>query len=60
MSAGEYANGDPEAWTIVDGKLYLNYSMEFRNDVFRKAPEQLIGNANYNWDKNRDQLRNNL
>ena len=60
VSAGEYADGDPKAWTIIDGKLYLNYSMKFRDDVFRKAPEQLIGNANYNWGKNRDQLRNNL
>ncbi len=60
VSVGEYADGDPEAWTIVEGKLYLNYNVNYRDDVWRKAPEQLIGNANYNWEKNRDQLRNNL
>lgn len=26
VSQGYTANGDPEAWRIVNGKLYLNYS----------------------------------
>ena len=26
MSQGYTASGDPEAWSIVNGKLYLNYS----------------------------------
>lgn len=26
MAAGEFAGVDPEAWKIVDGKLYLGYS----------------------------------
>jgi YHS domain-containing protein len=26
VAHGYTANGDPEVWTIVDGKLYLNYS----------------------------------
>jgi hypothetical protein len=26
VSRGYTADIDPEAWTIVDGKLYLNYS----------------------------------
>ena len=26
VAHGYTANGDPEAWRIVDGKLYLNYS----------------------------------
>jgi YHS domain-containing protein len=26
VAHGYTANGDPEAWTIVDGRLYLNYS----------------------------------
>ncbi len=30
MSKGAIASTDPEAWTIVDGKLYLNYSVNVR------------------------------
>ncbi len=59
LASGEFADADPEAWTIVDGKLYLNNTKDFRV-VWRKAPEAHIGNANYNWTKNRDKLRNNL
>ncbi len=59
LAAGEFADVDPEAWTIVDGKLYLNNTKDFRV-VWRKAPEAHIGNADYNWSQNRDQLRNNL
>ncbi len=59
LAAGEFADVDPEAWNIVDGKLYLNKTKDFRV-VWRKAPEAHIGNADYNWSENRDQLRNNL
>ena len=59
LASGEFADVDPEAWTIVDGKLYLNNTKDFRV-VWRKAPEAHIGNADYNWSQNRDQLRNNL
>ena len=59
LAAGEYADADPEAWTIVDGKLYLNNNKDFRV-VWRKAPEALIGTADYNWSENREKLRNNL
>ena len=30
MSKGNVASTDPDAWTIVDGKLYLNYSLGVR------------------------------
>lgn len=30
MSLGRYASTDPKAWTIVDGRLYLNYSLSVR------------------------------
>ena len=59
LAAGEYADADPEAWTIVDGKLYLNKTKDFRV-AWRKAPEALIGTADYNWSGFRDKLRNNL
>lgn len=31
VSKGYTADGDPEAWKIVDGKLYLNYSKDVRS-----------------------------
>ena len=59
VSAGEVSDVDPEAFTIVDGKLYLNKGMKFRK-MFREAPEALIGMADYNWKNNRGGLRNVL
>ena len=56
LSVGEFADTDPGAWTIVDGKLYLNKTMELR-EAWRKAPEAHVANANYNWDNNRGNLR---
>ncbi len=58
LAVGEYADVDPEAWTIVDGKLYLNKTMELRK-VWRKAPEAHVEFAEYNWEYNRDNLRDN-
>lgn len=59
LSAGEYANGDPEAWTIVDGKLYLNKSKDLRA-FWREAPEAHIEVAKYNWANFRKELRDNM
>lgn len=59
LAAGEYADTDPEAWTIVDGKLYLNKTKELR-EAWRKAPEAYIVFGNYNWDNYRGELRDNL
>ena len=59
LSAGEYADIDPESWTIVDGKLYLNNSKDFRK-VWREAPEAYKKTADYNWKENRDELRISL
>ena len=58
LAVGEYADIDPEAWTIVEGKLYLNKTMELRQ-VWRKGPEAHIEFANYNWENNRGNLRDN-
>ena len=44
LAAGEFAPIDPEAWTIVDGKLYLNKTMDLR-DSWRKAPAAHIALA---------------
>ena len=56
ISAGEFADIDPEAWSIVDGKLYLNKIMEY-TIAWDKAPAAYVKTANYNWVNNRDQLR---
>ncbi len=48
VSKGYTAEIDPEAWRIIDGKLYLNYS----KDVQRKWAEDVqkrIAEANKNW-----------
>ena len=48
MTQGTIKVIDPEAWTIVEGKLYLNFSMKGR-EFFR---EDLGGNSeksNDNW-----------
>ena len=60
LAVGEYANGDPEAWSIVDGKLYLVKTTGERVDRWRKGKPYYLGASEYNWNNNRDQLRNNL
>lgn len=39
---------DPEAWSVVEGKLYLNYSRKVR-ELWRKDPEGRIRKADKNW-----------
>ncbi|MEM7281052.1 MAG: YHS domain-containing (seleno)protein [Pseudomonadota bacterium] len=48
MSKGSYAPGDPEAWTIYDGKLYLNYSKSVRNTWKKNIPGN-VKRADSNW-----------
>lgn len=50
VSQGYTAGIDPKAWRIVDGKLYLNYSL----DVQKKWEEDIPGHitaARSNWPK---------
>lgn len=42
------ADVDPEAWDIVDGKLYLNYSKDVRTS-WRKDIPGYIAKADTNW-----------
>ncbi len=58
IAAGEYAQIDPEAWTIVEGKLYFNNSKDYQT-VWKKAPEAYMVTAQYNWSENRKKLRDN-
>jgi YHS domain-containing protein len=44
------ANIDPEAWFIVDGKLYLQYSKNLDED-FRDDRDNLLAKAEENWDQ---------
>ena len=39
---------DPEAWSIVDDKLYLNYSQSIRKDWLENK-QQYIRQADANW-----------
>jgi hypothetical protein len=48
MAAGGKYEVDPEQWTIVNGKLYLNYNRGSRND-FRKEVAANIKRADENW-----------
>jgi hypothetical protein len=53
MSEGHKAPTDPNAWTIVDGKLYLNYSLKVK-ESWKKDQMQRIGQANKNWPQVKD------
>ncbi len=48
MSRGYKAKTDPEAWTIVDDKLYLNYNLDVRK-IWNEKQAELIDKANQNW-----------
>jgi len=59
LAVGEYANGDPELWAIVDDKLYFIAKEEYMTE-WSKAAEGHIHFAEYNWTNYRDQLRDNM
>ena len=48
VSQGSTADIDPEAWTIVEGKLYLNFSKQVRELWSRDMPGN-IRNADRRW-----------
>lgn len=48
VSKGYTAKGDPEAWSVVDGKLYLNYSLDVRKMWSEDIPGNITkGDANW-------------
>ena len=47
-SQGYTADGDPEVWKIVDGKLYLNYSKGVQKKWNKDIPGFIV-KANANW-----------
>jgi YHS domain-containing protein len=56
MAEGHKASTDPQSWTILDGKLYLNYNKEVLNQ-WKKDQSTNIIKADRNWPllKNKDE-----
>jgi hypothetical protein len=50
VSQGYTAKGDPKAWSIVGGKLYLNYNADVRNTWEKDASGNIV-KADGNWPK---------
>jgi YHS domain-containing protein len=50
VSQGYTAKGDPNAWSIVDGKLYLNYNADVQK-TWQKDASGNITKADRNWPK---------
>ena len=50
VSQGYTAPSDPQAWRIVDDKLYLNYSKKVQQNWLRDIPGN-IAEADKNWPK---------
>ncbi len=48
VAHGYTAKGDPEAWSVVDGKLYLNYDKSVRRDWEKDIPGY-VKKADANW-----------
>jgi len=48
VSKGYTANGDPNAWKIVNGKLYLNYSQEVKQ-MWEQDQDERIKQGEKNW-----------
>ena len=48
VSRGATANTEPEAWTIVNGKLYLNFSLSVKKRWSKDIPGNIKA-ANNNW-----------
>jgi YHS domain-containing protein len=48
VSRGYTASGDPTAWSVVDGRLYVNYSASVRSTWEKDKPGNIAkGNANW-------------
>lgn len=48
VSQGYTAPGNPENWSVRDGKLYLNYNDKVQSD-WLKDPDGFIAKADANW-----------
>jgi YHS domain-containing protein len=50
VSRGYAVPVDPEAWRVVNGKLYLNYSLDVRKEWLKDVPGH-VKKADANWPK---------
>jgi hypothetical protein len=50
MTVGQLVPVDPEAWVIVEGRLYLASAKQWR-DTFAADSESNIAKADANWKK---------
>jgi YHS domain-containing protein len=50
VSKGYTADGDPNAWKVVDGKLYLNYSPKVK-EMWEAEQEKRIKDGEKNWEE---------
>ena len=48
MSRNFVVSSDPNAFTVVDGKLYLNYSLKVRQTWQKHVPDNIV-KADQNW-----------
>jgi len=48
VSEGHTAEIDPNAWKVVDGKLYLNYSQDVREKWLKEQAPRIV-KADQNW-----------
>lgn len=48
VADGHKSPTQPEAWTIVDGKLYMNYNLEVRK-LWKEKQSEFIKQANEKW-----------
>jgi hypothetical protein len=55
VSQGYTASIDPEAWKVVDGKLYLNYSKDVQTQWTQDVPGN-VTKGDANWPKIRADL----
>lgn len=48
MSLGQFADVDPDAWGVIDGRLYLNYRLRVR-ELWRPRAAEFIPDAEQYW-----------
>lgn len=57
VSHGYTADGDPQAWKVVDDKLYLNYNQKVK-EMWEAEQQKLIQEGEKNWKEFKMKSRN--
>ena len=50
MAQGSFASTSPDAWSVVDGKLFLNYDLQIKKK-WNANQSYFIGFADKNWEE---------